>query len=93
MYEYGLFFICIMHLAYFTVSQAVVIGIWQLLFYVFGLEVSRMKKQESCGVLINSHLEIVEDLIRSIKYGSITIIVQDGKIVQIDKTEKHRIRN
>lgn len=52
-----------------------------------------MKKQESCGVLINSHLEIVEDLIRSIKYGSITIIVQDGKIVQIDKTEKHRIRN
>ena len=29
--------------------------------------------------------------IESIKYGSINIIIQDGKIVQIDKNEKIRI--
>lgn len=39
------------------------------------------------------YLKKVQELISGMKYGSITIIVQDGKIVQIDKTEKHRIKN
>lgn len=33
----------------------------------------------------------IEELLQNMKYGNITIIVQDGKIIQIDKTEKHRI--
>lgn len=33
----------------------------------------------------------IEELLKNMKYGNITIIVQDGKIIQIDKTEKHRI--
>ena len=33
----------------------------------------------------------IEELLPNMKYGNITIIVQDGKIIQIDKTEKHRI--
>ncbi|MDE6833494.1 MAG: YezD family protein [Ruminococcus sp.] len=27
------------------------------------------------------------------KYGNITLIVQDGKIIQIDKTEKYRLKD
>lgn len=34
----------------------------------------------------------IEELLPNMKYGNITIIVQDGKIIQIDKTEKHRIQ-
>ncbi|MCM1228174.1 MAG: YezD family protein [Clostridium sp.] len=41
-------------------------------------------------ILEHSHLEIFEKLPSGMKYGSITLIVQDGKIIQIDKTEKHR---
>lgn len=36
---------------------------------------------------------ILENLLKDLKYGSINIIVQDGKIIQIDKTEKVRIKN
>lgn len=35
--------------------------------------------------------EKIEELLKNMKYGNITIIVQDGKIIQSDKTEKHRI--
>ena len=35
--------------------------------------------------------EKIAELLQNMKYGNITIIVQDGKIIQIDKTEKHRI--
>jgi hypothetical protein len=39
------------------------------------------------------HLEKVRALLDELKYGSITIYVQDGRIVQIDRTEKHRIKD
>lgn len=34
----------------------------------------------------------IENAIRSIRYGSVNIIIQDGLVVQIDKTEKLRLR-
>ncbi|MGC4044322.1 MAG: YezD family protein [Armatimonas sp.] len=34
----------------------------------------------------------IENAIRSIRYGSVQIIIQDGLVVQIDKTEKLRLR-
>ena len=37
--------------------------------------------------------EIIEKLLINMKYGNITLIVQDGKIIQIDKTEKYRIKD
>lgn len=40
-----------------------------------------------------SYLKKIEELIESIQYGSINIIVQDGKVIQIDKTEKYRVKN
>ena len=41
----------------------------------------------------NFNLKKIADMIKDIRYGSLTIIVQDGKIIQIDKTEKLRIKN
>ncbi|MDE7423014.1 MAG: YezD family protein [Lachnospiraceae bacterium] len=52
-----------------------------------------MKEVDNNSIVDNSHLKKIEDLIRDLKFGSITIVVQDGKIVQIDKTEKYRIKN
>lgn len=37
-------------------------------------------------------VERLYDMLQTLAYGSITIIVQDGKVVQIDKHEKMRIR-
>ena len=39
----------------------------------------------------DEELEKIRKLIESLKYGSINIIIQDGKIVQIDKNEKIRL--
>lgn len=37
-----------------------------------------------------AYLEIIHSLIKDMKYGTITVIVQDGKVIQIDKTDKIR---
>lgn len=38
------------------------------------------------------NLRTLEKMLSDMKFGSITIIVQDGKIIQIDKTEKVRVK-
>lgn len=40
-----------------------------------------------------SYLEIIDGLINEMKYGTITVIVQDGKVIQIDKTDKIRLKS
>ncbi|MCC8110577.1 MAG: YezD family protein [Ruminococcus sp.] len=37
-------------------------------------------------------LERILQLMENIQFGSITLIIQDGKIIQIEKTEKYRIK-
>jgi hypothetical protein len=37
-------------------------------------------------------LSEIEAAIRSVRYGVVQIIIQDGVVVQIDKTEKQRLR-
>ncbi len=34
----------------------------------------------------------IRDSLRGLRYGSVNIIVQDGVIIQIDRTEKRRLR-
>lgn len=48
-----------------------------------------IKKQ----MLERSHLDMLEKLLNGMKYGNITIVIQDGKIIQIDKTEKYRVKD
>ncbi len=38
------------------------------------------------------YLEQVDRLVREVKYGTVTIVIQDGKVIQIDKTEKIRLK-
>jgi hypothetical protein len=37
-------------------------------------------------------LQQVQDALRGLRYGTVSIIVQDGVVVQIDRTEKRRLR-
>ena len=37
------------------------------------------------------YLKLLEKLVKELKFGSVTLTLQDGKIVQIQKEEKIRI--
>lgn len=37
-------------------------------------------------------LQQVQNALQGLRFGSVNIIVQDGVVVQIDRTEKHRLR-
>ncbi|WP_084034653.1 YezD family protein [Anaerobacillus alkalilacustris] len=34
----------------------------------------------------------LEEMLKGVKYGSITLVVQDGKVIQLEKNEKHRLK-
>ena len=36
--------------------------------------------------------QVLSEALRTIKFGSITLIIQDGRIIQVDKNEKVRLR-
>lgn len=40
-----------------------------------------------------TYLHIIKNLVKEMKYGTVTIIVQDGKVIQIDKTDKIRLKD
>ena len=40
----------------------------------------------------DSELSQIREALRGLRFGSVSIIVQDGVIVQIDRTEKRRLR-
>jgi hypothetical protein len=37
-------------------------------------------------------LNQIRDSLRGLRFGSVNIIVQDGVVIQIDRTEKRRLR-
>ncbi len=37
-------------------------------------------------------LEQIREALRGLRYGTVSIIVQDGVVVQIERTEKRRLR-
>lgn len=52
-----------------------------------------MKQAENGSGHKDAHLKAIDEMIQGMQYGSITIIAQDGKVVQIEKLEKHRIKD
>lgn len=40
----------------------------------------------------DTDLKKIKEFLETIQYGSVTVIVQDGKIIQIEKNEKVRIK-
>lgn len=49
-----------------------------------GPEVNEDKKKEE-------YIQIIRKMLDEIQFGSVTIVVQNGKIMQIEKEEKIRI--
>lgn len=41
----------------------------------------------------NEELLKIKESIEEIRFGSVTVIIQDGKVIQIDKQEKIRLGN
>ena len=39
-----------------------------------------------------SALRFIEEALRGLQFGALTIIVQDGVVVQVERTERHRFR-
>ncbi|MFB7140280.1 MULTISPECIES: YezD family protein [unclassified Bacillus (in: firmicutes)] len=37
-------------------------------------------------------IEVVESLLSGLKFGTITLVVQDGRIIQVEKQEKIRLK-
>ena len=37
-----------------------------------------------------AYLQVVQEMVKEIKYGTISIVVQDGKVVQIEQNKKIR---
>lgn len=35
--------------------------------------------------------KIVRDALKSVRFGTVTLVVQDGRVIQVDKNEKIRI--
>jgi hypothetical protein len=51
---------------------------------------SRRKSSEQ---ELQTSLEQIRGALRGLQFGSVTVIVQDGVVIQIDRTEKLRLRN
>jgi len=41
---------------------------------------------------IDGSLDAIRDALRGLRYGTVSIVVQDGVVVQIERTEKRRLR-
>ena len=39
------------------------------------------------------YIKVIKTMIKNVKYGSVIISIQDGRIVQIEKSEKIRLKN
>ncbi len=47
---------------------------------------------KSSSTLSTTDLDKLLDLISTVRYGSVTLVIQDGRVVQIDKNEKVRLK-
>lgn len=49
-------------------------------------------EREKNGSVSEKDIKTIVQFIESIRYGSVSIVIQDGKIVQIEKSEKVRMK-
>jgi len=45
-----------------------------------------------CGNTAEEAMDQIRESLRGLRFGSVNIIVQDGVVIQIDRTEKRRLR-
>lgn len=51
-----------------------------------------VKRDDAKGPISEEQIEKIQNLAKSIKYGSITLVFQDGVLVQIEQNQKIRVR-
>jgi hypothetical protein len=39
----------------------------------------------------NKPIEMISKMVGEIKYGTVTVVIQDGKVIQIESNEKFRL--
>ncbi|MDR1438441.1 MAG: YezD family protein [Clostridiales bacterium] len=44
------------------------------------------------AVIAGEHFQRVLGYLREVKFGTVTLVIQDGKVVQVDRLEKIRIK-
>lgn len=44
------------------------------------------------NVILDRDIKKVIELLETIQYGSVTVVVQDGKVLQIERNEKIRMK-
>ncbi len=42
---------------------------------------------------VQFEFEQIREVLEGLRYGQVTIVIHDGAVVQIDRTEKRRFRN
>lgn len=52
-----------------------------------------MKEGETKKEYESEARKLILEYVKTIQYGSVTVNIQDGKIVQIEKNEKVRFKN
>jgi hypothetical protein len=56
------------------------------------LEASAVAIQRNDDPLDSEATEIIRRALRGLRYGQVVVIVQDGVVIQVDRTEKRRLR-
>lgn len=50
-----------------------------------------MDKRNLHQTISEKDLNKLLDMVKTVNYGSVTLVIQDGKVVQIEKSEKVRL--
>jgi hypothetical protein len=56
------------------------------------LEMGTAAVQRKDDPLDSEATEIIRRALRGLRYGQVVVIVQDGVVIQVDRTEKRRLR-
>jgi|GEM_PF-1407087 len=52
---------------------------------------TKQDRTDTSGYFPNAALELIEQAVHDISFGSLTLVVQDSKVIQIEKLEKIRL--
>lgn len=52
----------------------------------------RTKSVSNPAALTSADLKVILEMVNTVKFGSITVIIQDGRVIQVDRNEKLRLR-
>lgn len=44
-------------------------------------------------ILTDGQLRKIQQIVENIRYGTVTLVIQDGRLIQIDRSEKIRLKS